>query len=431
MEAPPGIDPNASRQGLIIGVVTFVLSVTFLAVAIRTYTRGFFLRQFGMDDWAAIGTFCLIFVCGVSVAINTRNGFGKHVYFLNPDQIKDYLRTFYVTVVFYNASLAGIKMTFLLQYWRVLTVQHMRKYFIAAMVLVGGWSVSQMLVMIFNCTPIPAFWDDSVEGTCIPNYPLWYINAGGNIVTDLLVFVLPLPAIGNLKLAKGQKLVLLGIFCLGFFTCTISFIRIRFLHLAEDFTWENVESAGWSVGELCSGLLCACLPTFRPLVSRFIPALSSRLTKSSRYQNYGGFSTGGKTANASRLRDVELGVAPTHAHGPNTYTKRRTESSDSKADLYGTASYDFSPTGSPREGGLPIQGLKQDEYESSSERVPSPIVFRQSTGHAVDYDPPRVETRIETGRKLSVKEASPPGRSIEVKCDIQVTSERVEARTFS
>lgn len=107
-------------------------------------------------------------------------------------------------------------MTFLFQYYRVLAIQKMKKVYLGAMILVGGWSISQILVQTFVCTPIASFWDKSVNGTCIPNYPQWYINAAGNIFTDLLVLLLPLPAIAKLKLAKGQKLVLVGIFCLGF-----------------------------------------------------------------------------------------------------------------------------------------------------------------------------------------------------------------------
>lgn len=110
----------------------------------------------------------------------------------------------------------AIKMTFLLQYNRILAVQSMHRVIIAAMVIIGGWSISQIFVGIFVCTPVQGFWDMTVEAKCIPNIPQWYINAAGNIITDVAIFVLPLPAIGKLNLAKPQKLLLLGIFCLGF-----------------------------------------------------------------------------------------------------------------------------------------------------------------------------------------------------------------------
>lgn len=58
-------------------------------------------------------------------------------------------------------------------------------------------------------------------------------------------------------------------------TCIISIIRIKFLSITEDITWNNVEAAAWSVTELCSGTICASLPTLRPLVSRHFPSFSS------------------------------------------------------------------------------------------------------------------------------------------------------------
>jgi hypothetical protein len=50
---PPGLDPNESRAGVIIGVVCFVLAVASTALALRIYTRGFLLKKLGPDDYIA------------------------------------------------------------------------------------------------------------------------------------------------------------------------------------------------------------------------------------------------------------------------------------------------------------------------------------------------------------------------------------------
>ncbi|OTB15682.1 hypothetical protein K445DRAFT_317967 [Daldinia sp. EC12] len=157
----------------------------------------------------------------------------------------------------------------------------MRTILVAAMVLIGCWSMSQIAVGIFICDPVSGFWEKST-GSCIGNYPQWYINAAGNIATDIAIFVLPLPVLRHLHLPKAQKLVLIGIFSFGFFTCAISVIRIKFLQLGGDFSYENVEGSSWSITELCSGITCACLPTLRPLVSKWIPELSTRFHKPAR-----------------------------------------------------------------------------------------------------------------------------------------------------
>jgi hypothetical protein len=126
-------------------------------------------------------------------------------------------QTFYISIVLYNASLTAIKITFLLQYYRIFTTAGMRRVVTGALAFVSLWSISQPLVTIFTCTPIEAFWSPEKGGTCIPNLPFWYINAAGNILTDVIVFVVPLPALGGLNLRRSSKMLLLGIFSLGFF----------------------------------------------------------------------------------------------------------------------------------------------------------------------------------------------------------------------
>lgn len=130
-------------------------------------------------------------------------------------------QAFYVSIVMYNATLMSIKFTFLLQYHRVFRVRKIHKPVLVIGVLIGCWTLSQLLTVIFSCSPIRKFWDRDMPGTCIPNLPLWYINAAGNVATDLAIFVLPLPVLKNLNLPRPQKILLMGIFSLGLF---VSFI---------------------------------------------------------------------------------------------------------------------------------------------------------------------------------------------------------------
>ncbi|CAI4218920.1 unnamed protein product [Parascedosporium putredinis] len=272
-ELPPGWD--ADHSGISIFVVVFCLFVSTVMVGLRVYTRRVIINQMGIDDWAAIVTLLLVYGDGITIAITTQYGLGKHIYAIDPTLIPGYLKCFWVSIVLYCAGLLAAKLTLLFQYYRIMAVQHMRKIYIAAIVIVTAWGLSQLLIGLLMCRPIQGFWDASVEAKCIPNYPQFYINAAGNIATDIAVFLLPLPVIKHLNLPRTQRLILFGIFSLGFFTVAISVIRIKYLKVAEDMTWENVESSGWSLGELTSALTCACLPTLRPLVSRFIPALAT------------------------------------------------------------------------------------------------------------------------------------------------------------
>jgi len=81
----------------------------------------------------------------------------------------------------------------------------------------------------------------------------------------------------------------------------LSVIRIRYLQMFEDFSWENVEPSLWSVGELTSAMTCACLPTLRPFINRYFPSLRDMVGRSKATSNSGG-GYGGKTDAESTLR---------------------------------------------------------------------------------------------------------------------------------
>ncbi|ETS74530.1 hypothetical protein PFICI_14396 [Pestalotiopsis fici W106-1] len=280
MDINPSKDPvlfsSESRVSVVIGVAVALMLGATTAVILRLYTRKIILNQLGLDDWLSIGALFFTLATGVSQCYMTRNGLGRHIGTLpQPDGFKIYMKNFYVVLIWYNIATMLIKMTFLTQYYRVLPTTSVRKLCIVAMVIVGSWSLSQILLTIFLCVPISGFWDSSVEASCIPTPAEWYQNAAGNIVTDVAIFCLPFPVLGRLNLPRAQKYVLLGIFSLGFFTCTISVVRIKFLHLEVDVTWENAEASLWSLCEICSGTICSCLPCLRPLASRWFPVFST------------------------------------------------------------------------------------------------------------------------------------------------------------
>ncbi|KAI1843182.1 hypothetical protein JX265_009922 [Neoarthrinium moseri] len=303
--------PHDNRGSVVVGAVCFVLTVATVSTGMRLYTRSVIVRQLGADDYLA------------AIALN-----------------------FYVSITLYNTGLFFTKMTFLAQYYRVLSIRKMRLTLQIAMAVVGAWSLSQVFVGIFICQPIAKFWNDSLDGHCIPNLPQWYVNAAGNIATDVAVFVLPLPVLGHLHLPKQQKLILLGIFSLGFFTVAISIIRIKYLQLFADLTYENTDSSCWSITELCSGITCACLPTLRPLVSRWLPMFASTIRRSTKdsneksqqlHKNLDGSGQASESSRCTYERGSGMG-SQDELHRPNDVELGRTDSGDLSENIMGLKS---------------------------------------------------------------------------------------------
>lgn len=114
-------------------------------------------------------------------------------------------------------SIIFIKMTFLLQYYRLMEVSRMRHVVVGCMVLIVLWAVSQILVAFLQCMPLEAVWNPRVESKCVGNIAaVWYFNGIFNVITDFMIITLPIPKIWQLQMPRMQKIILVGVFMLGF-----------------------------------------------------------------------------------------------------------------------------------------------------------------------------------------------------------------------
>ncbi|TDZ32977.1 hypothetical protein C8035_v006006 [Colletotrichum spinosum] len=282
------------RSSLAYGVVGFLLGFSVVIVGLRLSTR-IIIKQFGADDWASLITLVsytmtawnvandmklLICAAGISISQMTRYGLGKHGWTLSEEQRILYQRSFWVSLFFYINTLAVVKITVLLQYYRIMALSNMHNVYIGMIVLVSLWGLGQGIFACVACIPLAGFWDPRINARCIPNAHIaWYISALFNILSDIIILLLPIPALRRLNLPGSQKAFLLGIFSLGFFTVAISALRIKWLTLLPDPTWSNLDPTLWSLGELTCAITCASLATLRPLMTRLNRWFKSRREK--------------------------------------------------------------------------------------------------------------------------------------------------------
>lgn len=246
--------------------VTFIVSILSLAtvistavVVLRIFTRARILRTFGVDD-AVMGV-AQILTIGAAVAIGlgmslspdhlhvyaaskrlarevdlatffrliivnpssditfhpeTKWGLGRHVWIMLPENYTPYMKAFYASVVVYNVATCVVKMSILLQYRRIFTGPVMQKLTLAGLAFEGAWALTLSILLPLVCSPVSAFWDPEVPGKCLNQLAIWYVMASINLVSDFVIFSMPLPVIKNLQLPKKQKIMLMGVFCLGF-----------------------------------------------------------------------------------------------------------------------------------------------------------------------------------------------------------------------
>jgi hypothetical protein len=62
--------------------------------------------------------------------------------------------------------------------------------------------------LIFQCSPIRAFWDATIDGKCVDTHIfgiLAYVNAGISLVTDFIITVIPIKMIWGMHLQTSAK----------------------------------------------------------------------------------------------------------------------------------------------------------------------------------------------------------------------------------
>ncbi|KAH7067024.1 hypothetical protein BKA63DRAFT_425415 [Paraphoma chrysanthemicola] len=287
-------------------IVTVISAGLF--VILRFYTRTRMLNILGRDDWCILGA--LVFSIGntITMVIQVQNGLGQHMGLLSSEQLTVFLQGAYSSIPLYNISLTLAKISVLFQYMRIFTTRSTTRICNVLLVIVIVYGLWATLSAIFSCIPVNAFWDGTVKGKCLPKGPVWFVNAGINIATDFMIVLVPATLIRQLQLSARQKIGLYMVFMVGLFICIVSILRLHSLYLAsitKDPTYENVGVANWSCIELNTAILCACLPTLRPLIVRLFPSLlPSGHGRANYYQPSSGntaFRSGNKSYVASNM----------------------------------------------------------------------------------------------------------------------------------
>jgi fucose permease len=169
-------------------------------------------------------------------------------------------------------------------------------YVTLAIVNVAG--VVLTFLNAFQCSPVSAAYDplqNNSNSTCISIVTLYLCSAPVNIITDLAILVLPIPVLTGMRLPQRQKTVLVVTFALGIFVTIVDVVRIYYLQQAADdqviahgrlgsgidFAYNASIALMWSSVEVNVGIICACIPTLKPLITRILPSMITDRTKTS------------------------------------------------------------------------------------------------------------------------------------------------------
>jgi hypothetical protein len=240
-----------------------MVSIAAAFVAMRFIFKGTMSRlEFGYDDWCVLATLIAATPSAIITVIGTvKNGLGRDLWTLTPDEITNMLRYFYIMAWLYFTQLTLLKLTLLFFYIRVFPAKPVQRLLWGTIIFTLLWGIAFIIVAIFQCRPISYFWtkwDGMHHGTCLKINAITASNAAISIVLDFWILGVPLWQLWGLKLHWKKKIGVAMMFCVGTFVTVVSILRLQALvHFAasSNVSWEFYDVSVWSTVEICVGIM--------------------------------------------------------------------------------------------------------------------------------------------------------------------------------
>ncbi|KAJ5765374.1 hypothetical protein N7520_004933 [Penicillium odoratum] len=261
--------PNEALQRSVKISLVFSFLFPTLAVGLRIWARKLSGCRLFLDDYLILIALLFKYGCSIGVTMLLYNGLGSHMSMVPEKNLIIYFKIGWANPFLYTTCVAFIKLSILALYKRLFAV----KYMVMAVNVMGSivvlWAVSIMVAATLNCIPVNSFWDRSINGNCINTATFNYAMQIPNIVSDLIILVLPIEVVVGLPIPKTQKILLSGVFLIGGLTLIFDIVRlwvmIELTKAGPDITYNQAPTAMWTCLEAAVAIVGACLPNLRPL----------------------------------------------------------------------------------------------------------------------------------------------------------------------
>ncbi|KAJ5543393.1 hypothetical protein N7535_005821 [Penicillium sp. DV-2018c] len=261
--------PNEALRRSITVALVFAYTLSTISVALRILARKMTGSKLFADDYLILVALFMKYSCSSGVVALLYNGLGSHITMIPAKNLTVYFQIGYSNNFVYTGCIAFIKFSILALYKRLFAIRYMN---IAVNIMFGFvslWVVGVYTAGALLCIPVNKFWDPSVPGACLDAAKFYYGLQIPNILSDLIILVMPMKVVWSLPIAKTQKLLLSGVFLVGGLTLVFDIFRlqamIRLVDLGPDITYNQVPVVVWTCIEAAVGITAACLPNLRPL----------------------------------------------------------------------------------------------------------------------------------------------------------------------
>ncbi|KAH8698167.1 hypothetical protein GQ44DRAFT_85405 [Phaeosphaeriaceae sp. PMI808] len=283
------------RPGFVVVIVGAILtSLSTIVVALRYYCRYFLMNSVGASDHLMFVALVLTwgnFVVNYYQDETTRT--------FRPSQLRQpekrpgmeqalrgSLIAWWVYRTSYIVALCFVKLSILYFYRAIASHRTFRRLTNATIVFVCMYSFAAAMASIFQCENPSNSWATAgyfaqfdrnpktkpPKVKCFDPIKLWVFSAAVNLLSDIIIMLLPIPALLSLRVPMSKRLALIGIFSVGIMAIVASSVRMWVMMLWAESPWNSARFGAdlllWGQVETNSGIISASVPFLRLLFLR-------------------------------------------------------------------------------------------------------------------------------------------------------------------
>ncbi|TVY50486.1 hypothetical protein LCER1_G008140 [Lachnellula cervina] len=210
------MSPIDNRADSVIAISAAMITILAFSILLRLYTRITIMKWIGLDDSLIMIAAVFALIEAITPMMATQYGLGKHYTEQKPEWIEPYTKITLASSLSYSASAMFIKLSLLSFYLRLLPNNNYSRSIVYAMITVSVvLGVGSILAAALQCIPIASLWNATIKGKCINVNLFYFANAAVNIITDAIIYCMPIPTLWRLQLPMIQRIGLCALLGLG------------------------------------------------------------------------------------------------------------------------------------------------------------------------------------------------------------------------
>ncbi|KAI1329791.1 hypothetical protein F5Y16DRAFT_417344 [Xylariaceae sp. FL0255] len=250
-----------------------IAALVIICVALRFYARHYTRSGFKTDDWLILLSLLLVIVTDAIVLY--ASGLAPNVaYIASTPGIEFtpaaelYTKIDYIGTVLFFLITSSTKLSILLLYNRIFSVDGLlKRQIIALIIAVAGYGIGTTVANLLNCIPLKYSWINNLDDPryCFNYNNFWLATGIVEAVLDVLILLLPIGAVSKLQLNVRKRFAISLVFLTGAFSIASGILKAYYGFIPNSRVPSFGNTSIWATVHLGTGIICACLPPAWPV----------------------------------------------------------------------------------------------------------------------------------------------------------------------